>query len=129
LAATCTTRLSRAILAKFAPPSALSGWSNPVPLAAAVAGLDAATLALGRAAVVALRSTGEAAYVILPQKPGGAQAHGGLLAVDIAQAGTYQVSLSSGDGSMFWRMARSWRPRRMRRVRPAPASARWCSLP
>jgi hypothetical protein len=84
--------------APAALPPALAGWTAKVGLASATqaSGLDAAMLAPGRAANVALHPTREVSYVTQPEKPGGSVAHGGLVALSIAEAGTYQVSLSSG---------------------------------
>jgi hypothetical protein len=80
------------------PPLALAGWSHKAELVSATraAGLDAALLTPGRAAAVTLHPTRQVAYVTQPEKPGGSVAHGGMLAVDVAIPGTYQVSLDSG---------------------------------
>src|ERR1700743_2685124 len=81
-----------------APPATLSGWTAKKDVTAAdkAAGLMQASLTVDHGANVTLHPTGEVAYVTQPEKPGGKVAHGGLLAVSIAQAGTYQVNLSSG---------------------------------
>jgi hypothetical protein len=80
------------------PPPALSGWSNKEDIAAAAKadGLSAASLTVNHAATVALRPTRDVSFVTQPDKPGGSVAHGGLLAVVIDKAGTYQINLSSG---------------------------------
>lgn len=79
-------------------PAGLSGWAKKGALtsAAAASGLDAASISLGAAAIITLHPTRDVAYVTQPEKPGGSVAHGGLLAVTIAEAGTYKVSLGSG---------------------------------
>ena len=79
-------------------PPALAAWtSKAAPTAATAApGLDAAKLIAGQAATVTLHPTREVSYVTQPEKPGGSVAHGGMLALNIAEAGTYQVSLNSG---------------------------------
>jgi hypothetical protein len=79
-------------------PHALSGWTSKAPLrsAASAAGSPAAIVKLGYAARVTLHHTREVAYEVEPDKPGGSVAYGGILAVQIAEAGTYQISLNSG---------------------------------
>jgi hypothetical protein len=81
-----------------APPPALAGWSSKQDLAAAARedGLGSAALTVNHSATVALHPTREVAYITQPDKPGGSVAHGGLLGVTIASAGTYQINLSSG---------------------------------
>jgi hypothetical protein len=84
--------------AMVAPPAALAGWTAKTDVTAAdkAGGLTQAALTVDRGANVTLHPTREVAYVTQPEKPGGSVAHGGLLAVSIARAGTYQVNLSSG---------------------------------
>lgn len=79
-------------------PPALAGWTAKGAMTSATqaSGLDAAMLTPGKAVTVALHSTRDVQYVTQPEKPGGSVAHGGVLAISIAEAGTYQVSLSSG---------------------------------
>lgn len=79
-------------------PHALSGWTLKAPLqsATAEAGLQVSVLKLGHAVQATLHHTREVTYAVEPDKPGGSVAYGGLLAVQIDKAGTYQVSLSSG---------------------------------
>jgi len=79
-------------------PPALSGWAAKTALASATqeSGLEAAMLTPGRAADVTLHPTRKVNYVAQPEKPGGSVAHGGMVAVAIAEAGIYQISLSSG---------------------------------
>ncbi len=86
-------------LATPAPlPPVLAAWPEKTPVTSATraSGLDAAALTPGKAATVTLHPTREVAFVAQPEKPGGSVAHGGLLAVTIADAGTYQISLSTG---------------------------------
>jgi hypothetical protein len=80
------------------PPPPLAGWNSKADITAATKedGLSVATLSIDQAAAVTLHGTREVSYVMQPDKPGGSVAHGGLLAVVIDKAGTYQVSLSSG---------------------------------
>jgi len=79
-------------------PAALSAWTDKASLDAAdnPAGLNAAALAPGKAVTVNLHHTREVQYISKPEKPGGSVAYGGLLMLDIKNAGTYQVNLSSG---------------------------------
>jgi hypothetical protein len=60
------------------------------------AGLNAATLTPGKAVTVTLHHTREVQYISQPEKPGGSVAYGGLLMLDIKNAGTYQINLSAG---------------------------------
>ena len=79
-------------------PASLSGWTYKGSLISAMeAGqLDQASLTPGKAADVSLHHTHEVKFVIQPEKPGGSVAYGGLLSLDVQQAGTYQVSLGAG---------------------------------
>ncbi|WP_129396493.1 homogentisate 1,2-dioxygenase [Methylovirgula ligni] len=79
-------------------PQALSGWTSKTPLQSATKEADsaAATLKSGQAVQATLHHTREVAYVVEPDKPGGSVAYGGILAVQISKAGTYQFSLGSG---------------------------------
>lgn len=58
--------------------------------------LDGAMLTAGQTARVALHPVKDVTYIMAPQKPGEAASQGGLLAVAIADAGTYQVGVSTG---------------------------------
>jgi len=91
-------RPEAACTAPVAPTGALAPWSSPSALNAAAdaTGLRAATLPVGQAGRVTLLSTPQVKYPLRPEKPGGSVSYGGLLSVDIAQAGTYRVALSSG---------------------------------
>jgi hypothetical protein len=79
-------------------PAALSGWTDKVSLDAAgeAAGLNSAALMPGKAVTVSLRHTREVQYITQPEKLGGSVAYGGLLMLNVKNAGTYQVNLSSG---------------------------------
>jgi hypothetical protein len=81
-----------------APPPALAGWTSKTDITSAskADGLAQAALTIDHGANVTLHPTREVSYVAQPDKPGGSVASGGLLAVSIATAGTYQVNLSSG---------------------------------
>jgi len=81
-----------------APPPALAGWTSKTDITSAskADGLAQAALTIDHGANVTLHPTREVSYVTQPDKPGGSVASGGLLAVSIATAGTYQVNLSSG---------------------------------
>ena len=82
----------------IAPPPALAGWSAKQDLASAIKADELAQAALtpDHAATVALHPTREVSYIAQPEKPGGSAQTGGMLAVTITTAGTYQVNLSSG---------------------------------
>ncbi|HEY4274493.1 MAG TPA: hypothetical protein VGM68_03335 [Rhizomicrobium sp.] len=84
--------------AMVAPPPALAGWTNKSDVASATKadGLTQAALTIDKGATVALHPTRDVSYIAQPDKPGGSVSNGGLLAVSIATAGTYQINLSSG---------------------------------
>jgi hypothetical protein len=79
-------------------PVALAHWTDKASLDAAgsAAALSNAALMPGKAVTVSLRHTREVQYIAQPEKPGGSVAYGGLLMLDVKDAGTYQVNLSSG---------------------------------
>jgi hypothetical protein len=58
--------------------------------------LEPARLLLERAASVTLHPVGEVRFVRPPDRRLDVSSYGGMLAVDVREAGTYQVSLSSG---------------------------------
>jgi len=77
------------------PPAA---WGTNVELKAATASpeLEPARLMLDQAATVTLHPGNDVRFVLKPEKPGSAGSYGGMLVVDVREAGTYQVSLSAG---------------------------------
>lgn len=79
-------------------PAPYAAWNAKaeVTSAADAAGLDMARLTPGRAATAKLHPTRQVAYTTQPEKPGGSVASGGMLALDIVEAGTYRVGVSSG---------------------------------
>lgn len=79
-------------------PPVLAAWPDKTSVTSATqrSGFDSAILSPGKAASVTLHPTRQVAFVTQPEKPGGSVAHGGMLAVTIADAGTYQISLSNG---------------------------------
>lgn len=87
-----------ACTAPVAPTGELAPWTAPRSLNAAgdARQLAKAKLPVGRAADVTLLPTPEVKYPLRPEKPGGSVSYGGLIAVDIAEAGTYRVALGSG---------------------------------
>ena len=89
---------SAACPTSVAPTAELAPWSSPVALNAAgdAARLRAANLPVAQAARVTLLPTPQVNYPLRPEKPGGSVSYGGLIGVDVAQAGTYRVALSSG---------------------------------
>lgn len=85
-----------ACTAPVAPTGALAPWSSPAPLTAGADGAHAALLKAGLAAQIALLPTPAVTYPLQPEKPGGSVSHGGVMALEVAQAGTYRIALSSG---------------------------------
>ena len=78
-----------------APTGNLAPWANPMAAKAGGEAAKAPLLSTGKAANVTLLSTPDVHYALRPEKPGGSVSYGGLLALDIAQAGTYRIALSS----------------------------------
>jgi hypothetical protein len=78
-----------------APTGELAPWQRPMPITTASEANRAPLLAVGQAADAALLPTPQLHYPASPEKPGGQDSFGGLIAVDIAQPGTYRVALGS----------------------------------
>lgn len=78
------------------PPPQMAGWATPAPLRAGADAALAPTLVPGKAAAVALLPTSDVHYPLHPEKPAAQGSHGGVLALDVARAGTYRVAIGSG---------------------------------
>lgn len=80
-----------------APSEELSSWASSTPLVAAASPATSVRtrLVVGRAARLALSPTPQVRYLLSPEKPGGSSSYGGLVRVDISEAGTYRVALGS----------------------------------
>ena len=89
--------LATAALAQPACPVPPAGWGTNVVLTSAAASpeLEPARLPLDQAATVTLHPGSEVRFAAAPEKPGSAGSYGGMLAVDVHEAGTYQVALSA----------------------------------
>jgi hypothetical protein len=74
------------------PPATSGGVTS----ATASPELEPARLMLGQAATVTLHPVGEVRFANPPAKRASVSSYGGMLAVDVREAGTYQVSLSAG---------------------------------
>lgn len=79
------------------PTGELAPWTSPVRLTAAGSEgrTSRALLAVGQAAILTLLPTPDVRYPHRPEKPGGSVSYGGLVRIDVAEAGTYRVGLSS----------------------------------
>ena len=90
--------LAGAAQAQPACPVPPAGWGSDVDLTSATASpeLEPARLTLDQAATVTLHPGNEVRFAAAPDKPGAAGSYGGMLAVDVHEAGTYQVTLSAG---------------------------------
>ena len=84
--------------AAAAQPACPTPGSGSVALKAATASpeLEPARLTLDKAAAVTLHPGNDVRFVISPEKPGSAGSYGGMLSLDVHEAGTYQVALSAG---------------------------------
>jgi len=81
--------------APVAPTGAYAPWASAQ---AVEAGRDAATapvLPVGGALQLALAPTPQVHYALRPEKPGGSVSFGGVVALDVAQAGSYRIALGS----------------------------------
>ncbi|GAB1715539.1 MAG: hypothetical protein NTAFB05_05810 [Nitrobacter sp.] len=80
-----------------APTGELAPWTTPSRLQAAenAAGTSRARLPVGQAARLALLQTPEVRYPLRPEKPGGSVSYGGLVQIDVHEAGTYRLALDS----------------------------------
>jgi hypothetical protein len=79
-------------------PAGLGGWAGRTPLTAAAvsADLPKAALKIGQGVDAKLPPTPQVKFELRPEKPGGTVSNGGMFSLDIGQAGTYQVVLSTG---------------------------------
>lgn len=79
-------------------PPELSGWTSrkPITAAAQASTLGTTTLAIGQAVDATLSTTTAVRYLTRPEKVGEAASYGGMIQLDIDQAGTYRVALSAG---------------------------------
>jgi hypothetical protein len=80
--------------AQSACPSA--GSNLELKAATASPELEPARLNLEQAATVTLHPGNDVQFVIAPEKTGTAGSYGGMLSLDVHEAGTYQVGLSEG---------------------------------
>lgn len=76
-----------------APPPELSGWATMAPARAAVTDAGATVLPIGTGVRVTLLPTPFISYRLAPERPGTPASSGGLLAIDVGQAGRYRVAL------------------------------------
>lgn len=83
--------------APAAPPAELAGWPAPesVKAAASIEASDAALLAPGKAADLALLPTPDVKFAIRPEHPGGSVSSSGIAAIRIDRAGIYRVAIDS----------------------------------
>lgn len=81
--------------APAAATGAYAAWNRPSPVTAGREAAAPAMVTLGTAAQVTLSPTPDVHYAQRPEKPGGSVSYGGLLAFDVAQAGTYRIALGS----------------------------------
>jgi hypothetical protein len=86
-----------ACAAPVAPTGELAPWTTPSQLQAAAneAGMSRARLPVGRAARLTLLQTPEVRYRLRPEKPGGSVSYGGLVQIDVPEAGAYRLALDS----------------------------------
>lgn len=75
-----------------------AGWGGTGTLTSATASAEfgAARLNLGQAASVTLHPVSEVRFAAPPGKRGDASLYGGMMELDVREAGTYQVALSAG---------------------------------
>jgi len=81
--------------AQVTPIGEYASWNQAAPLAAGHEADSPAVLTLGAASQISLAPTPDVHYAVRPEKPGGSVSYGGLLALDVASAGTYRIALGS----------------------------------
>ena len=86
--------MTGAAMAQPACPARAGGVE--VKAATASPELEPARLSLDQAATVTLHPGNDVRFAIAPEKPGSAGSYGGMLSLDVREAGTYQVALSAG---------------------------------
>jgi hypothetical protein len=86
-----------ACAAPVAPTGELAPWTTPFQLKAAETetSTSRARLPIGQAASLTLLRTPDVRYPLRPEKPGGSVSYGGLVLLDVHEAGTYRVALDS----------------------------------
>jgi hypothetical protein len=108
-----------------------AGWNSSAALTAATASAEygRARLSPGHAATITLYPISEVRFAAPPGRRGEASAYGGMMEMEVREAGTYQVGLSAGawidvlkDGSAMASAAMAMKP-------AAPTCARGCPLP
>jgi hypothetical protein len=75
-----------------------TGWSSNAALTAATASAEYSTARLtpGQAATVTLHPISEVRFAAPPGRRGDASGYGGMMEMEVREAGPYQVSLSAG---------------------------------
>jgi hypothetical protein len=84
-----------AAMAQPACPASPAG-GDTLKAAAASPELEPARVTLDKAVTVTLHPGNDVRFVIAPEKPGAAGSYGGMLSLDVREAGSYQVALSAG---------------------------------
>ena len=85
--------------APTALPAPLAGWAathRPVDAAADVARAGNVRVAIGTAAELTLQPVEKLGFARAPERPASAGTLGGLVTLDVSEAGTYRVALGSG---------------------------------
>jgi len=98
VALTLPLLLSGPALAQPSCPVPPAAWGTNIALTSATASADlaAARLTLDQAATVNLHPVGEVRFAAPPERPSEVSSFGGMLELDVREAGTYLVSLSAG---------------------------------
>jgi hypothetical protein len=80
------------------PAGCPTGWSSNAALTAATASAEYSTARLtpGQAAMVTLHPISEVRFAVPPGRRGDASGYGGMMEIEVREAGTYQVGLSAG---------------------------------
>jgi hypothetical protein len=81
--------------AMVAPTGELAPWTAPSQLQAAGNEASRPRLPVGQATRLALLHTPDVRYPLRPEKPGGSVSYGGLVQIDVPEAGTYRLALDS----------------------------------
>jgi len=82
--------------AQAQPACPAAGGGAELTAATASPELEPARLLLDKAVTVTLHPGNDVRFVAAPEKHGGASSFGGMVVVDVREAGTYSIALSAG---------------------------------
>jgi hypothetical protein len=108
-----------------------AGWSSSAALTAATASAEysRARLSPGQAATVTLHPISEVRFAAPPGRRGEASGYGGMMEMEVREAGTYQVGLSAGAWIDILKEGNAMASTAHGHETAVPTCARECPLP